>query len=295
MTTYRELRVVVSGDQVDVLEELLFLSEAVSVSLVDDGDTPILEPPLGTHPVWPRTVVTAAYHDDRTDHQILSELAQRTVEAGLLVELPNALSEVADQDWVRVSLDQFQPTEIGGFWVVPSWHAVPPQATGPILRLDPGLAFGTGYHPTTALCLDWLAQAPLEGRSLLDFGAGSGILAIGGGLRGAFPLVALDIDPQALEASAHNAQLNTLSLTCCLPDALPPDPFDVVIANILANPLIALAQTLVSALKPGGFLVLAGLLDSQANAVREAYPTITWDPPVSKDGWTRLSGQQRLL
>lgn len=295
MTTYRELRVVVSGDQVDLLEELFFLSDAVSVSLVDDGDTPILEPPLGTHPVWPRTVVIAAYHDDRSDTLILSELAQRSADAGLLVEFPHSLVEVADQDWVRLSLNQFQPTKIGGFWVVPSWHEIPPDANGPVLRLDPGLAFGTGYHPTTALCLDWLSRAALEGRSLLDFGAGSGILAIGGGLRGATPLVALDIDPQALEASAHNAQLNDLQLICCLPEDLPADRFDVVVANILANPLIALADTLLDALKPGGDLVLAGLLEAQAEAVQAAYPMIAWDPPVTLDGWTRLSGQRPPL
>ena len=231
MTAYRELRVVANGDHIDLLEEILFLSEAVSVTLDDDGDTPILEPPLGTHPVWPRTVVIAAYHDTRSDQVILADLSRSLVATGLQIELPKQLTVIADEDWVRISLDQFQPTEIGGFWVVPTWHAVPDHAHGPVLRLDPGLAFGTGYHPTTALCLAWLASADLAGRALLDFGAGSGILAIAGGLRGASPLVALDIDPQALDASAHNAQLNDLSLTCCLPDALPLQQFDVVIVN----------------------------------------------------------------
>lgn len=295
MTTFRELRVVANGDQIDLLEEVLFLSEAVSVTLDDAGDTPILEPPLGTHPVWPRTVVTAAFHDSRSDQAILADLSQRFVDAGLQIELPTQLIVIADQDWVRLSLDQFQPTEIGGFWVVPTWHAVPDQAQGPVLRLDPGLAFGTGYHPTTALCLAWLASAEIAGRALLDFGAGSGILAIAGGLRGASPLVALDIDPQALEASAHNAQLNDLSLICCLPDALPIQQFDVVVANILANPLIELAETLMATLKPGGSLVLAGLLDHQTEAVQAAYPGIQWDPPVSQDGWTRLSGHYAPL
>ena len=290
MTAYRELRVVANGDHIDLLEEILFLSEAVSVTLDDDGDTPILEPPLGTHPVWPRTVVIAAYHDTRSDQVILADLSRSLVATGLQIELPKQLRVIADEDWVRISLDQFQPTEIGGFWVVPTWHAVPDHAHGPVLRLDPGLAFGTGYHPTTALCLAWLASADLAGRALLDFGAGSGILAIAGGLRGASPLVALDIDPQALDASAHNAQLNDLSLTCCLPDALPLQHFDVVIANILANPLIELAETLMATLTPGGSLVLAGLLDHQADAVQAAYPAIAWDPPVSRDGWTRLSG-----
>lgn len=290
MTEFRQLTVLAAGNQVELLEELLFLADAQAVTLVDDGDAPIFEPPVGSHPVWPQTQVQALFYDVRPDSEILGDLATYFQRANLLIELPKELTPLPDQDWVRASLDQFQPIKIGGFWVKPSWNEdpIPPNLT--VLNLDPGLAFGTGMHPTTQLCLEWLSANDLSGQTVIDFGCGSGILGVAAGCLGASQVTGLDIDPQALLATEHNASLNDLVVETLLPDQTPSCTFDVVVANILANPLIELANTLNNLTRPGGKIVMAGLLDEQADKVRAAYPDIQFDADVSKEGWTRLSG-----
>ena len=290
MTEFRQLTVLAAGNQVELLEELLFLADAQAVTLVDDGDTPIFEPPVGSHPVWPQTQVQALFYDERPDSEILGDLATYFQRANILIELPIELTPLPDQDWVRASLDQFQPIKIGGFWVKPSWNEdpIPPNLT--VLNLDPGLAFGTGMHPTTQLCLEWLSANDLSGRTVMDFGCGSGILGVAAGRLGASQVTGLDIEPQALIATEHNATLNDLVVETLLPDQTPNGTFDVVVANILANPLIKLANTLTDLTRPGGKIVMAGLLDEQADQVRASYPDIHFDADVSKDGWTRLSG-----
>jgi ribosomal protein L11 methyltransferase len=290
MTEFRQLTVLAAGNQVDLLEELLFLADAQAVTLVDDGDAPIFEPPVGSHPVWPQTQVQALFYDVRPDSEILGDLATYFQRANLLIELPKELTPLPDQDWVRASLDQFQPIKIGGFWVKPSWNEdpIPPNLT--VLNLDPGLAFGTGMHPTTQLCLEWLSANDLSGQTVMDFGCGSGILGVAAGCLGASQVTGLDIDPQALLATEHNASLNDLVVETLLPDQTPSCTFDVVVANILANPLIDLADTLNNLTQPGGKIIMAGLLDEQADHVRAAYPNIHFDADVSKEGWTRLSG-----
>jgi ribosomal protein L11 methyltransferase len=290
MTEFRQLTVLAAGNQVELLEELLFLGDAQAVTLVDDGDAPIFEPPVGSHPVWPQTQVQALFYDVRPDSEILGDLATYFQRANLLIELPKELTPLPDQDWVRASLDQFQPIKIGGFWVKPSWNEdpIPPNLT--VLNLDPGLAFGTGMHPTTQLCLEWLSANDLSGQTVMDFGCGSGILGVAAGCIGASQVTGLDIDPQALLATEHNASLNDLVVETLLPDQTPSCTFDVVVANILANPLIDLADTLNNLTQPGGKIIMAGLLDEQADHVRAAYPNIHFDADVSKEGWTRLSG-----
>jgi ribosomal protein L11 methyltransferase len=290
MTEFRQLTVLAAGNQVELLEELLFLADAQAVTLVDDGDAPIFEPPVGSHPVWPQTQVQALFYDLRPNSEILSDLATYFHRANLLIELPKELTPLPDQDWVRASLDQFQPIKIGGFWVKPSWNEdpIPPNLT--VLNLDPGLAFGTGMHPTTQLCLEWLSANDLSGQTVMDFGCGSGILGVAAGCLGASQITGLDIDPQALLATEHNASLNDLVVETLLPDQTPSCTFDVVVANILANPLIDLADTLNNLTQPGGKIIMAGLLDEQADHVRAAYPNIHFDADVSKEGWTRLSG-----
>jgi len=290
MTEFRQLTVLAAGNQVELLEELLFLADAQAVTLVDDGDAPIFEPPVGSHPVWPQTQVQALFYDVRPDSEILGDLATYFQRANLLIELPKELTPLPDQDWVRASLDQFQPIKIGGFWVKPSWNEdpIPPNLT--VLNLDPGLAFGTGMHPTTQLCLEWLSANDLSGQTVMDFGCGSGILGVAAGCLGASQVTGLDIDPQALLATEHNASLNDLVVETLLPDQTPSCTFDVVVANILANPLIELADTLNNLTQPGGKIIMAGLLDEQADHVRAAYPNIHFDADVSKEGWTRLSG-----
>ena len=290
MTGFRQLTVLATGDQVELLEELFFLADAQAVTLVDDGNSPIFEPPVGCHPIWPRTQLRGLFHDQRPDAEILGDLATYFQRANILIELPKELTPVPDQDWVRVSLDQFQPIKIGGFWVQPSWNDDPTPQGLTILNLDPGLAFGTGMHPTTQLCLEWLSANPPSSQTVMDFGCGSGILGVAAGCLGASQITGLDIDPQALIATEHNASLNHLVVETLRPDQTPDRTFDVVVANILANPLIDLANTLTKLTRPGGKIVMAGLLEEQADQVRAAYPAITFDDDQSREGWTRLSG-----
>ena len=290
MTEFRQLTVLAAGKQVELLEELLFLANAQAVTLVDNGDTPILEPPLGSHPVWPQTEVKALFYDERPHSEILRDITMYFQRANLQIELPNELSPLPDQDWLRASLDSFKPIKIGGFWIKPSWNHDPIPEDLTLLNLDPGLAFGTGMHPTTQLCLEWLSANPPLGQTIMDFGCGSGILGIAAGCVGADQVTGLDIDPQALTATRQNAELNDLIVETMLPSQISSRKYDVVIANILANPLIKLADTLNGLTKPGGKIVLSGLLDEQADQVRAAYRAITFDTDVSKEGWTRLSG-----
>ena len=290
MTEFRELTVLAAGNQVELLEELLFLANAKAVTLVDNGDTPILEPPIGSHPVWPQTQVKALFNDERPHSEILRDIAMYFQRANIQIELPNELTPLPDEDWLRASLDSFKPTKIGGFWVKPSWNDDPIPEDLTLLNLDPGLAFGTGMHPTTQLCIEWLSANPPLGQTIMDFGCGSGILGIAAGCVGADQVTGLDIDPQALTATRQNAELNNLIVETVLPSQIPRRKYDVVIANILANPLIKLADTLNGLTKPGGKIVLSGLLDEQADQVRAAYRAITFDTNVSKEGWARLSG-----
>ncbi len=290
MTGFRQLTVLAPGDQVELLEELFFLADAQAVTLVDDGNSPIFEPPVGCHPVWPRTQLQGLFYDQRPDAEILGDLATYFQRANILIELPKELTHLPDQDWIRVSLDQFQPIKIGRFWVKPSWNDEPRPEDLTILNLDPGLAFGTGMHPTTQLCLEWLSTNPPSSQTVMDFGCGSGILGVAAGCLGASQITGLDIDPQALIATEHNASLNHLVVKTLLPDQTPDRAFDIVVANILANPLIALASTLTKLTRPGGKIVMAGLLEEQADRVRAAYPAITFDDDQSREGWTRLSG-----
>ena len=207
------------------------------------------------------------------------------------------LEQIEDQDWERSWMDNFHPMRFGQrLWIVPSWHAAPePDAVN--LLLDPGLAFGTGTHPTTSLCLQWLDAQQLQGKTLIDFGCGSGILAIAGLLLGAEHAVGTDIDIQALEASRDNAQRNQIVdelFDLYLPENMPAEPADVLVANILAGPLVSLAPQLASLVKPGGLLALSGILAEQTDEILQAYQgDFELDPVAEQDGWIRVSGKRR--
>jgi ribosomal protein L11 methyltransferase len=202
---------------------------------------------------------------------------------------------VADQDWVRATQSQFGPIAIGDrLHIVPTW-CEPPQ-DGITIRLDPGLAFGTGSHSTTRLCLEWLLRQLRGGESVLDYGCGSGVLAIAACKLGASYVAGTDVDPQALRASRDNAQANQAEALFVAPDALPARDFDIVVANILANPLILLAPALAARVRPGGSLALSGILDSQVDAVVVAYSQ--WFKLAAcrrADGWALLSGERSAL
>ena len=288
-----QLRLAISPEQAPALEDTLLEIGAVSVTFMDAEDQPIFEPDLGTTPLWSHTHLLALFEADVDEDHLLAHLQ-------LLIggELPeHQLERIEDQDWERSWMDNFQPMRFGQrLWIVPSWHAAPePDAVN--LLLDPGLAFGTGTHPTTALCLEWLDAQQLQGRQVLDFGCGSGILAIAALLLGAELAVGTDIDIQAIEASRDNAGRNGIDparFPLYLPEQLPDGQADVVVANILAGPLVELAGQIGERVKPGGLLALSGILAEQAEEVRAAYADkFDLDPTVEKDGWVRITGIRR--
>nr|WP_288498703.1 50S ribosomal protein L11 methyltransferase [uncultured Pseudomonas sp.] len=288
-----QLRLAITPEQAPTYEDALLEVGAVSVTFMDAEDQPIFEPDLGTTPLWSHTHLLALFEADTDADALVAHLQLLT--DGALPE--HQIEHIEDQDWERSWMDGFAPMRFGQrLWIVPSWHEAPqPDAVN--LLLDPGLAFGTGTHPTTSLCLQWLDAQPLEGCSVLDFGCGSGILAIAALLLGAPRAVGTDIDPQALEASRDNAQRNGIAderFPVYLPADLPQEPADVVVANILAGPLVSLAPQITSLVKPGGRLALSGILAEQADEVRAAYAAdFDLDPTAVQDGWVRISGVRR--
>lgn len=288
-----QIRLAITPEQAGALEDQLLELGAVSVTFMDGEDQPIFEPDLGTTPLWNNTHLLALFEADVDEQALLAHL--RLLRGG---ELPqHQVERLEDQDWERSWMDNFHPMRFGQrLWIVPSWHEAPePDAVN--LLLDPGLAFGTGTHPTTALCLQWLDGQDLAGCRVLDFGCGSGILGIAALLLGCESALGTDIDPQALEASLDNAGRNGLpadAFPVYLPEQLPQQPVEVVVANILAGPLVELAPTISALVKPGGRLALSGILAEQAEDVRAAYATLfELDPTAELDGWVRITGVRR--
>lgn len=288
-----QVRLAITPEQAETYEDALLEVGAVSVTFMDAEDQPIFEPDLGTTPLWSNTHLLALFEADTDQAALIAHL--QLLCGGTLPE--HHLERIEDQDWERSWMDNFQPMRFGQrLWIVPSWHAAPePDAVN--LLLDPGLAFGTGTHPTTALCLEWLDGQKLDDCHVIDFGCGSGILAIAALLLGAPQAVGTDIDPQALEASRDNASRNGIDparFPVYLPADMPQQPADVVVANILAGPLVSLAPQITALVKSGGRLALSGILAEQAEDVRAAYAgAFDLDPTASKDGWVRISGVKR--
>ena len=288
-----QVRLAITPDQAETYEDALLGVGAVSVTFMDAEDQPIFEPDLGTTPLWSNTHLLALFEADTDPANLVAHLQLLT--GG---ELPaHEIEHIEDQDWERSWMDNFQPMRFGQrLWIVPSWHAAPqPEAVN--LLLDPGLACGTGTHPTTALCLEWLDGQDLNDCTVIDFGCGSGILAIAALLLGAPQAIGTDIDPQALEASRDNAGRNGIDparFPVYLPADMPQQPADVVVANILAGPLVSLAPQITALVKAGGRLALSGILAEQAEEVHAAYAdAFDLDPTAIKDGWVRISGVKR--
>ena len=288
-----QVRLAITPEQAETYEDALLEVGAVSVTFMDAEDQPIFEPDLGTTPLWSHTHLLALFEADTDPDNLIAHLQLLTG-----AELPqHQIEQIEDQDWERSWMDNFQPMRFGQrLWIVPSWHEAPaPEAVN--LLLDPGLAFGTGTHPTTSLCLQWLDGQALEGCTVLDFGCGSGILAIAALLLGAEHAVGTDIDPQALEASRDNAGRNGIAaerFPLYLPGDMPAGTYDVVVANILAGPLVQLAPTISAHVRAGGRLALSGILAEQAEEVRAAYSDLfELDPTAVQDGWVRISGVRR--
>lgn len=285
-----QLHIPSTAENADALEDALLACGAHAVSLTDGADQPLFEPPPGATPLWRETVVSALFEADQSQPEILQALQQQ-------LDSPPAdyrFEMLEDQPWERAWMADFQPMQFGQrLWIVPSW-CEPPEPDAVNLRLDPGLAFGTGTHETTALCLEWLDGEPVSGRRLLDFGCGSGVLAIATLLLGAEHAEGCDIDPQALDASRANALLNGVSerFECRLAEQVSPQQqYDLVVANILAGPLVALASVLAGHCRPGGRLALSGILAEQADSIIEAYrQQFRLDPVAQRGDWVRISG-----
>ena len=290
-----ELGLLCPEESIEALSDALDALDALSVSVEDaDAQTeaeqalfgePGMPPPKAG---WQRSRVLALFESEAAATQALLLLQAQDFLAGCEVL---GVAPVPDQDWVRLTQSQFTPVEITPeFWIVPTWHEPPPQARQ-VIRLDPGLAFGTGTHPTTRMCLRWIARHPPHGQRVLDYGCGSGILAIGAARFGAASIDAVDIDPAAVQSAQDNARANGVQLHAGLPQ-LARGRYQVVLANILATPLKVLAPLLCAHVAPGGWLVLAGILERQADELKAAYaPYARLDVADCEDGWVLMTAR----
>lgn len=291
------LTVDAEADLAETLSESLLEFGALSVDVLDaQADTrdeqPIFGEPGEPPPaLWQHNRITALYPADAP----VEELLQQAAQAAGLEQIPqHQIDILEDNDWVRVTQAQFDPIRISQrLWIVPTWHT-PSDPAAINIVLDPGLAFGTGSHPTTQLCLRWLDNNIRGGENVLDYGCGSGILAIAALKLGAASAIGVDIDPQAVRASHDNAIANQVEAQFFLPDDAPKQQADIVVANILTNPLKMLAPLLAGSVHIGGRIALSGILDEQAKDVMEVYSAwFDLAPPIVEDGWVCLSGTRK--
>ncbi|GLR11199.1 50S ribosomal protein L11 methyltransferase [Mixta theicola] len=289
-----QIKINTTGADAEALGDLLMEQGAVSVTFQDTHDTPVFEPLPGETRLWGDTDAIGLFDAETDMAEIVSLLEQDPL---LGKGFRHKIEQIEDKDWEREWMANFHPMRFGQrLWICPSWRDVPdPHAVN--VMLDPGLAFGTGTHPTTAMCLSWLDGLDLQGKTVIDFGCGSGILAIAALKLGAAQAIGIDIDPQAIQASRDNAERNGVSdrLALYLPHQQPDNlSADVVVANILAGPLRELAPLISVLPKPGGHLGLSGILASQAESVCEAYTEhFALDPVAEKEEWCRITGIRR--
>lgn len=289
-----QLRLTTAEEQVDAVGDSMLELGALSVTLMDAKDVPILEPAPGETPLWKEVemmflfeanIDTQAFLKGWRNHPLYSKTKGSKFE------------QLEDKDWEREWMDRFEPMQFGKkLWICPSWKPVPDE-TAVNVMLDPGLAFGTGTHPTTALCLEWLDGADLKGKTVIDYGCGSGILAIAALKLGASKVYAVDIDPQAILATQENAKRNQVfdeRLVVDYPKAIKDLSTEVVVANILAGPLVELSSEIAGHCKNGGIIALSGILESQAELTRQAYTEwFNMEPAIFQEEWTRLSGTKK--
>ncbi len=289
---WKQLTFFTDQDHAEAISETLELLGALAVTLQEGGDDRVFEPLPGETPLWRQTRVLGLFESDM-NLELVQSLLHSKFDAwihGLEV------SEVADQDWERAWLDDFKPMRFGkGLWIIPGAYE-PPDTSAVNIFLDPGLAFGTGTHATTAMCLGWLDANPPRNKTVLDYGCGSGILAIAAAKLGASQVFGVDIDPQAIDATIQNATRNKIAdkISVSLPDQLSQKTVDILLANILAKPLISFAKLFADLLRPDGQLVLSGILEEQAEQILEAYQ-LDFDLQVADnmDGWVLISGTRK--
>ncbi|MFT4653518.1 MAG: ribosomal protein L11 methyltransferase [Patiriisocius sp.] len=291
---WQQIKISVESTQAEALGELLTELDAQAVTFLDAKDTPMYEPKPGEVLLWPDTQVIGLYaaQDD------LTGVTKAILEAFDFIDATEIIIDpLEDKNWEREWMENFHPMKFGRrLWICPSWHEIP-DITAVNIMLDPGLAFGTGTHPTTRLCLQWLDSIDLIGKVVVDFGCGSGILAIAALKLGAKEVIGIDIDPQALLASADNAKRNGVEnrLKLYLPQNQPKLEADVVVANILSAPLKELSKTITDFCKENGMLVMSGILQEQFESVLQVYEKQFDFEPVTIEGeWVRLSALRKL-
>lgn len=289
-----QLRIHTGKQEAELLSDALMELGSVSITFEDGQDEPIFEPKLGETPLWNDTVVIALFDAGTNLEPVIATLKHQPY---MEADFKYKIEQVEDKDWVREWMDAFHPIKFGEkLWICPSWREIPePNAVNVIL--DPGLAFGTGTHPTTALCLEWLDSLDLTDKEVVDFGCGSGILSVAALKLGAKKVTGIDIDYQAIDASKANAERNDVQnkLDLFLPQDQPKNlQADVLVANILAGPLTELAPTIAKLVKPNGKLALSGLLREQAEDISLWYSKwFEMDEPCHKEDWTRLTGTRK--
>lgn len=280
----------------DAIADALLEAGALAVDVADlnaesDAEQPIFgEPGMALTQRWADSRIAALFEGDASVDEL--ETLWNSLRAEALDSLgPHEFRIVPETDWVRATQAQFEPIEITpNLWIVPTW-CEPPKPTAINLRVDPGLAFGTGTHPTTRLCLQWLSDLQLAGKTVLDYGCGSGILAMAASALGAASVFGVDIDPQAVETARFNTEANGLQVTYAVSDRELDQQYDVVVANILAGPLTLLAPAIYAHIKQGGQLALAGILAPQIERIQAAYaPWIAMTVTAERDGWVRMTG-----
>ena len=291
---WQQLKIQLHSEDASSFEQILFDSDAISISYLDAEDQPVFQEEPGSTPLWDNTFLLCLFNTKTDLGSLLNKLRCNTKvlnNKSLNIEL------IEDQDWERSWMKDFEPIQFGEkLWICPSWLS-PPEPNAVNIKLDPGLAFGTGNHATTSLCLRWLDQADVRGSEVIDYGCGSGVLSIASALLGAVKVHSVDNDPQAISATIDNSRRNKVPgdvLTTYLPEAVPPVHADILIANILERPLIDLSEKFAELVKKGGYITLSGLLEEQIPSLLSCYDRwFDMGAPQVEQGWALLCGTRK--
>ena len=291
---WQQLKIQLHSEDTSYFEQILFDSDAISISYLDAEDQPVFQEEPGSTPLWDNTFLLCLFNTKTDLGSLLNKLRCNTKvlnNKSLNIEL------IEDQDWERSWMKDFEPIKFGEkLWICPSWLS-PPEPNAVNIKLDPGLAFGTGNHATTSLCLRWLDQADVRGSEVIDYGCGSGVLSIASALLGAVKVHSVDNDPQAISATIDNSRRNKVPgdvLTTYLPEAFPPVHADILIANILERPLIDLSEKFAELVKKGGYITLSGLLEEQIPSLLSCYDRwFDMEAPQVEQGWVLLCGTRK--